>query len=314
MIEKVEESTASQPTTVPAPRNSWSAWWPGFQRFLGNRKAAAGLVIVLVLVALGVFAPWLTSISPQAQSFVPLRPPSLAHPLGTTAQGQDVWSQFVWGTRASMTVGFAAGFLATAITVIIGMLSGFIGGIGDEALQMLTNVFLVIPGLPLIVVISSYFPFQNNWPLIVIIALTSWSWGARVLRAQVLSMRELPFVEAARMAGERTTAIVFRELMPNMLSLIFSQFLFAVVSAVLTEAGLQFIGLGNIDAVSWGSMLYWAQNDSALMTGAWWWFVPPGVAIGLFGAGLSLINYGLDEITNPRLRARVRRQKRGRPA
>jgi len=283
--------------------------WPAAQRFLSNRKAAIGVALVLGLILMGILAPILTTISPQAQMFVPLKAPSAEHLLGTTAQGQDVWSQFVWGTRASLTVGFAAGLMATAIAVIIGMLSGFVGGATDEGLQLLTNVFLVIPGLPLIVVVATYFPFQSNWPLIVIIALTSWSWGARVLRSQVLSMRELPFVEAARMAGERTESLVFREIMPNMWSLIFSQLLFGVIAAVLTEAGLQFIGLGNINSVSWGSMLYWAENDSALLTGAWWWFVPPGLAIALFGAGLSLINYGLDEVTNPRLRARRRRTK-----
>ena len=280
-------------------------------RILKNGKATAGIILVLCFVLIGVLAPVLTHISPEAQTFVPSQGPSWAHPLGTTGQGQDVWSQFVWGTRASLIVGFAAGALATVLAVVIGMLSGFLGGSADEGLQLLTNVFLVIPGLPLIVVVATYFPFQNNWPLIVIIAVTSWSWGARVLRSQVLGMRDLPFVEAARMAGERTMSLVFREIMPNMWSLIFSQLLFGIIAAVLTEAGLQFIGLGNINLVSWGSMLYWAENNGALLTGAWWWFIPPGFAIALFGGGLALINYGLDEVTNPRLRARARRVRKG---
>jgi peptide/nickel transport system permease protein len=280
-------------------------------RILHNGKATAGLILVFCFILIGVLAPVLTHISPNAQTFVPLQGPSAAHPLGTTGQGQDVWSQFVWGTRASLIVGFAAGALATVLSVLIGMLSGFIGGATDEGLQLLTNVFLVIPGLPLIIVVATYFPFENSWPLILIIALTSWSWGARVLRSQVLGMRELPFVEAARMAGERTMSLVFREIMPNMWSLIFSQLLFGIIAAVLTEAGLQFIGLGNINLVSWGSMLYWAENNGALLTGAWWWFIPPGLAIALFGGGLALINYGLDEVTNPRLRAHRRRLPKG---
>ncbi|MDA8206846.1 MAG: ABC transporter permease [Thermaerobacter sp.] len=284
-------------------------------RVLNNGKATAGIILVLFFVLVGVLAPVLTHISPNVETFLPLQPPNAVHPLGTTGQGQDVWSQFVWGTRASLIVGFAAGALATILAVVIGMVSGFVGGTADEGLQLLTNVFLVIPGLPLIVVVATYFPFESSWPLIVIIALTSWSWGARVLRSQVLGMRELPFVEAARMAGERTSALVFREIMPNMWSLIFSQLLFGIIAAVLTEAGLQFIGLGNINVVSWGSMLYWAENNGALLTGAWWWFIPPGLAIALFGGGLALINYGLDEVTNPRLRAHRRRaRKRGRNA
>ncbi len=284
--------------------------WSAAQRFVNNPKTAIGLSLVGFLILLGLLAPVLTNISPQAQAFLPLQPPSWAHPLGTTDQGQDVWSQLIWGSRASLSVGFAAGAIATVLSVVIGMLSGFVGGVTDEGLQLLTNVFLVIPGLPLIVVLATYFPFQGNWPLIVIIGLTSWAWGARVLRAQVLSVRELPFVEAARMAGERITGLVFREIMPNMWSLIFAQFLFGVVAAVLTEAGLQFVGLGNLSAVSWGTMLYWAQNDGALLTGAWWWFMAPGLAIAIFGTGLTLINYGIDELTNPRLRLRPHRPKR----
>lgn len=304
------DSTAAAQTlsTTPTRRRIWI-----FSGILGSGKAAAGLIVVLLLVLVGLLAPVLTHISPNAETFLPLQPPSWSHPLGTTGQGQDVWSQFVWGTRASLVVGFAAGALATFMAVVVGMLSGFLGGSADEGLQLLTNVFLVIPGLPLIVVVATYFPFENSWPLIVIIALTSWSWGARVLRAQVLGMRELPFVEAARMAGESTASLVFREIMPNMWSLIFSQLLFGIIAAVLTEAGLQFIGLGNINVVSWGSILYWAENNGALLTGAWWWFIPPGLAIALFGGGLALINYGLDEVTNPRLKGNRRRaRKKGR--
>jgi peptide/nickel transport system permease protein len=280
-------------------------------KFLRNWKVACGVGVVLAIVLLGVLAPILTHYSPSQDIFVPLEGPSARHLLGTTGQGQDVWSELVWGTRASVTVGFAAGLLATVLSVSIGLVSGFIGGPTDEGLQLLTNVVLVIPTLPLVVVLATYFPFQSNWPLILLIGLTGWSWGARVLRSQVLSMRNLQFVESAKMAGERTVSLIFREIMPNMWSLIFAQFLFGVIAAVLTEAGLQFIGLGNISTMSWGTMLYWAQNDGAMLTGAWWWFLPPGLCIAFFGAGLTLINYGLDELTNPRLAVhRSRRDRR----
>jgi peptide/nickel transport system permease protein len=281
----------------------------GLGRFLANPRALVGVVLVLGFVLVGALAPLLTSVSPNAELFDPLQSPSWQHLLGTTQTGEDVWSQLVWGTRASLEVGFAAGALATLLAALTGMLSGYLGGATDEGLQLLTNVFLVIPTLPLIVVIATYFPLQGDEGMILIIALTSWAWAGRILRSQVASMRTLAFVESAQMAGESRASIVFREIMPNMWSLVFANFLFAVVAAILTQAGLQFIGLGNLNQVSWGTMLYWAQNDGALLTGAWWWFVPPGLCIALFATGLAFVNYGIDEFTNPRLAQAARRRR-----
>jgi peptide/nickel transport system permease protein len=281
---------------VPARRRS--QWWD----LLRNRRALIGLVIVFFFVAIAVLAPVLTSVNPNAQNFRPLLPPSPAHWLGTTDLGQDVFSQFVWGTRASLEVGFLAGVGALLLSLVIGLMSGFLGGVVDEFWQLVVNIFLVIPGLPLMIVLAAYIPFQGNLTLIIVIVITSWAGGARVLRSQMLAMRSLPYVDAARMSGETTSSVVFREILPNMIPLVFANFLFGVVSAILAAAGLEFLGFGNIHAVSWGSMLYWAENDGALLTGAWWWFIPPGLSIALFGAGLSLINSAIDEWSNPRLR------------
>lgn len=182
------------------------------------------------------------------------------------------------------------------------MVSGFLGGFVDEALQMLTNIFLVIPALPLMIVLAAYLPFRGEGPIIFVITITGWAWGTRVLRAQTLSLRKADFVHSALLAGERPWSVVMREILPNMLSLVVANFLYSVLYAILSEAALEFLGLGNVNITSWGTMLYWAQNDQALLTGAWWWILPPGLAIALVGASLALINYAVDEVTNPRLR------------
>lgn len=272
-----------------------------------NRKALGGLCIVAGFVLMALLAPWLSPSSPTAMAFAPFASPSRAHPLGTTAAGQDILSQVLWGSRASLLVGFLAGGASTALAVLVGMLAGYAGGVTDEALSLLTNIFLVLPGLPLIIVLAAYSPFHGLWPIAVVITVTGWAFGARILRAQTLTLRGRDFVQAARVSGEGTWRIVFGEILPNMTSLIVSVFLFAVIYAVLAEASLEFLGLGDSATVTWGTVLYWADNSQAIVSGAWWWFVPPGACIGLLGAGLALVNYALDEITNPRLTRGARR-------
>jgi len=172
----------------------------------------------------------------------------------------------------------------------------------------------VIPALPLVIVIAGYLPNKGDISVMLVIALTGWAWGARVIRAQTLSIRRRDFVEAARAVGESTPRILFWEILPNETAIVTASFLFTVIFALLTAAGLAFLGLANVSEWSWGTMLYWAQNDSALQTGAWWWFVPPGLCIAVLGTGLSLMNFGFDEITNPRLRSTGRKvEKRRRP-
>lgn len=274
----------------------------GVRPFFRNSKAMVGAGLFLAFVALALLAPVLHLPNPTATLFAPESGPSAAHLLGTTQSGQDVLSQLVWGTRASLEVAIGAGVLTTLMAIVIGVLSGFAGGVVDEALTVLTNVFLIIPSLVLVIVVSSYLQGQSTWLIVVLISITSWPWGARVLRSQTLSLRAKDFVVSCRLAGESTFRIAFVEILPNMVSLAAASFFFTCLYAVVTAASLQFLGLGDISSVSWGTMLYWANNGEALFVGAWWWFIPPGLCIGLLGAAFALMNFAVDEVTNPRLR------------
>ena len=268
-------------------------------------KAWIGLCIIALFVIMAVFAPMIAPGNPNAETFLPDMPPSAANPLGTTALGQDVFRQVVWGARNSLLVSVVAGSLATFIAVLVGITAGFLGGWADRVLSFVITVFLVIPGLPLLIVLSSYVPSKGQGVIIFVLAITGWAWGARTLRSQVLSLRERDYVLHARLVGQPWYSIVFAEILPNMASLVVNNLLFAMIGSLLAAAGLDFLGLGNVSAVSWGTMLYWAQNNAALLNGLWWWFIPPGLAITLYGGGLALLNFSLDEITNPRLRKRV---------
>ncbi|UQN30127.1 dipeptide/oligopeptide/nickel ABC transporter permease/ATP-binding protein [Brachybacterium kimchii] len=265
-------------------------------------KVRAGVLIVVVFVLIAVIGPLTARFSPQATSFDLLRPPSAEHWMGTTQTGQDVYAQFVTGARVSLLVGLVAGVVSQVFSVIIGLLGGYLRGVADDLLYILTAVFLVIPGMPLLIVLTGYLPSRGMFAIAVVIAITSWAGSARVIRAQTMSLRGREFVEAARASGESRIRIMFAEVLPNMLPLVASGFLFSVIGGILSEAGLSFLGLGSLTTVSWGSMLYFAQSAQALLSGAWWWYVPPGLAIAVIGAGLALINFGIDEYANPRLR------------
>ncbi|WP_258111873.1 ABC transporter permease [Alicyclobacillus sp. SP_1] len=270
----------------------------------GNAKAVIGLVVIAIFVLGAIFAPLIAHDNPNAEVYMLNQPPSSAHLLGTNGLGQDVFSQLVYGSRVSMEVAFSAGAIATTISLLVGVTSGYLRGFADNVLSWITNVFLVVPSLPLVIVLSSYMHYRSEWPIILVIALTSWAWGARSLRAQTLSLRERDYVLHARLSGQSWWQVVLGEILPNIASLVLSGLLFSMINALLTEASLAFLGLGNINSISWGSMLYWAQNNEALINGLWWWFIPPGVAIAVFGGALALLNFSLDEITNPRLRKR----------
>jgi len=272
-------------------------------RGLRSGKIILGSIVFLLFVLVAIFGPMLVTTDPSAVSNDVLQPPSAEHWFGTTHTGQDLFAQMVYGTRISMFVGIISAIFATGLSLIVGLTAGYVGGIGDEVLSVLSNIFLVIPGLPLVVILAGYLPSTGSVGIILVIAITGWAWGARVLRAQTLSLRNRDFVEAARVAGERTFRIVWSEILPNMLAIVASSFLATVTGGILTQAGLAFLGMTNVTEWSWGSILYWAQNSSALLYGAWWWFVPPGLAIAFVGTALALINFGIDEFVNPRLRA-----------
>jgi peptide/nickel transport system permease protein len=268
-----------------------------------NPKSFAGVCIVLFFVLVAIFGPLFIHTNPSAFSSDVLSPPSSQHWLGTTQTGQDVFSQLVVGTRVSILLGFLTGLLVTILSISIGLVAGFFGGIVDDVLSLIINVFLVLPGLPLAIVAASYLAsYRGPFTVALVITLTSWAWGARVLRAQTLSMRKRDFVEASRSSGESSFRLIFFEILPNEIAIVAANFVGTVIYVILAEATLEFLGLGDPNIISWGTMFYWAQNNDALLQGAWWWFVAPGLCIALVGAGLTFINYGIDEIANPRLR------------
>lgn len=271
-------------------------------RFLRGGKTRTGLLILAFFALIAVIGPWIAPYDPDAMSDQLLQPPSADHWFGTTHTGQDVLSQILVGTRGVLLVGFIAGFLATVLSVLIGVTAGFLGGAADEVLSLFSNVFLVIPGLPLIIIIASFVEDTTDLLIAAVIALTSWAWGSRVLRAQTLSLRRRDYVEAARATGESTWRIILFEVMPNLTAVIASGFVGTVIFAILSEITLAFIGVADISHWNWGTVLFWAQSNQALAQGAWWWFVPAGLCIALLGTALSLINFGIDEFVNPRLR------------
>jgi peptide/nickel transport system permease protein len=203
-----------------------------------------------------------------------------------------------------MLVGFLAGAIATALSVLVGVTAGYLGGGPDEGLSLLSNVFLAIPGLPLLIVLAIYIPAVDTSPVVValIVAVTGWAWGARVLRAQTLSLRNRDFVEAARVSGEGRLRIILFEVLPNLLPIVASSFLFVTLYSIGAYIALAFLSLAGADIWNWGLMLYYANAAGAVESGFWWWWVPPGICIALVGTGLALVNFGIDEFINPRLR------------
>jgi peptide/nickel transport system permease protein len=276
-----------------------SGFWRAMTR---NPKVMIGLVILLFFVLVAIFGPLLLHHDPNALSSDNLQPPSAAHWLGTTQTGQDVFTQLVYGARTTIFWSALTGIVVTLLSIIIGVSSGFFGGWVDEILSLLTNVFLVLPALPLAIVLAAFIPYKGPVTVAVVVTLTSWAWGARVLRAQTLSLRQRDFIEAARTSGETNLRLIFFELLPNEIAIVAANFIGTAIYVILAQVALNFIGLGDPTVVSWGSMLYWAQNNDALLLGAWWWFLLPGLCIALLGASLSFINFGMDEIANPRLR------------
>lgn len=269
-------------------------------------KILIGLSLLAFFVILAIIGPWIAPDDPSAIGSDLLTGPSSAHWLGTTQSGQDVLSQMLVGARGTVLIGFLAGSIATVLSIVIGVTAGYVGGLVDDLLSMLTNIFLVIPALPLLIVLGSYLPrntSSNPVVIAVIVSVTGWAWGARVLRAQTLSLRSRDYVDSARIIGERRARIIGFEILPNLLAIVASSFLFTVLYAIGTYVALAFIGVVDVSHWSWGTMLFWAESQNAAQVNAWWWFFPPGIAIALLGTSLALLNFGIDEFINPRLRA-----------
>ena len=299
--QEVTPPSAGMLSVVPPPPPRRRARTGLFWQLVSNRKSAVGLGIVAFFVLMALVGPLLVKHDPCAFVGAPLEEPSMEFPFGTTGQGQDVLSQTIAGARTSLAVGFFVGLAVMVIGALIGMTAGYFGGWVDSVLSLFTNVFLIIPGLPMSVVIAAYLR-PGPVTIAVVLIVTGWAWNARVLRSQMLAMREKDFVSAALVSGEGSARIIFREILPNMTSLLMSGFISATVYAIGAQVGLEFLGIGDVGVVTWGTNLYWASNDAAMLTGAWWTVVPTGLCVALVGFALVLVNFAIDEITNPRLR------------
>jgi peptide/nickel transport system permease protein len=301
---------AIDPVALPLPdvpqRRLRSPEWA--RLLLTNPKSCFGIVTFAAMVAAALLAPVIAQNSPSEIVGLPGTPPSKDFWFGTTDQGYDVFSQVVWGARTSLAVGAAAAVISTLIAATLGMFAAYAGGWVDDTINLLTNVFLVIPALPLLLVVYSFLPSRGPVVMVLILGLTTWAVEARILRSQALALRNRDFIQAAKVSGERMWRIVFGEIMPNMLSRIAAGFLLAFYLSIIFAAGLEFLGFGDVNKTTWGTTLYWAQNNSTVLQGAWWHFVFPGVALALAVAALVFINYGVDELANPRLRRRRARR------
>jgi peptide/nickel transport system permease protein len=273
---------------------------------LSNRKAMVGVVILLVMVFVAAFPGLLAPYDPQATVGPPNAAPSSAHLLGTTQLGQDVLSQLIWSTRLTLEVTLIVSAIATFVSMIIGVTSAYVGGVTDRVLTVVTDVFLILPVLPLLILLAAYLP-PGVTSLVIVLCITSWAFQARQLRSQGLSVRNRDFLVAARARGERGIYIILFEIVPTMTSLLAASFLALAVYVVGFAASLQFLGLGNSSELMWGTMLYNSQQAAALESGNAWWALSPGLAVALLGTGFALVNYAFDEIGNPALRP-VRRR------
>jgi peptide/nickel transport system permease protein len=267
-----------------------------------NRKARFGIVLLAVFIVTAVFAPLLAPFDPRDDDLPRGLGPTASHWLGTTGNGQDILSQIIYGARTSLLVGLFGGLLGTAIALLIGLTAGYSQGWVDDILSFLINLGLVIPVLPLMATLASYSPVRGTTLIVLIIGFTSWAWGARIKRAQIVTLRTRDYVTAARFAGDGTFRIIFREILPNMTSLVVAGFIATVTAAIGAEAGLTFLGLGDPNSISWGTMLFNAENNSAMLTGQWPWLFAPGIALALLITSLTLVNFGVDALSNPHLR------------
>jgi peptide/nickel transport system permease protein len=329
----LDTTLASTPAPIGAPVAAARTRRSRVLTLPHSPKVVVGLVIIGVFLVVAIFGGWMAPYSPNATDqahwvqrvlapgtgpgtgvaarYYPLPlPPSGSHLLGTTYFAQDVLSQLLAATQATLFVGVLAGAIATLLSVVVGVAAGYFGGLRDEGLSLLSNVFLAVPGFPLLIVLADYVPnFGSNLAVIaLIIAVTAWAYTARVLRAQTLSLRNRDFVEAARVSGEGRMRIIMVEVLPNLIPIVAASFLFTTLYAIGVYVGLAFLGLAGAPTAqpaglwNWGEMLREAWANNAVRSGWWWWWAPPGICIALLGTGLALLNFAIDEFINPRLR------------
>lgn len=269
---------------------------------LRNRKLRIGLAIILFFILFAIVGPFLTSNDPNAYVGPLGAPPSAEFWFGTTTFGQDVYSQFAHGLRSTFIVGLIGGGVGTLVGVLIGLVAGYRGGWVDEILNMFTNIVLIIPTLAVLIIIAAYLTVRGILTESLFIGLTAWPWAARAIRAQTFSLRVREFVDLARMSGRSSLRVILTEIAPNMMSYLLLVFILQFGGAILNAATLDFIGLGPTQGMSLGLMMNNAVLWAALQLGMWWWLIPPGAAIAAIVGALYVMNVGLDEVFNPKLR------------
>jgi len=270
--------------------------------YRGNLAASIGSIIVATMILLSVFAGSIAENDPTKRVARGHQPPSMELLLGSTRSGKDVLSQVLHGGKISLLVAFSAAMITTVIAVAVGISAGYFGGRVDEILMSFTNIVLVFPQLPLLIIIAAFVGQVGPIVIALIIGLSSWAWGARVIRSQTMAIRNKEFVIAAEVMGESKLRTMFVEILPNLISIVVGGAIGTCIYALMAEAGLEFLGLGDPTIITWGTMLFWAQSNSAFIVGAWWDMVVPGTAIAIFGGGLALLNMSIDQVSNPKLK------------
>ncbi|TCC49635.1 ABC transporter permease [Kribbella capetownensis] len=294
------DTEALRVTALDADASSRLPGW--FVILWRNGKCRVGMLMLAAFIVIAVLAPVIAPYGPRLDEFGASEGPSAAHWLGTTARGEDVFSQLIYGARTSLIVGLVAGVLSTLIAMAVGLTAGYLRGVVDEVLSFFINLGLVVPVLPLMIVLAGYAPVKGLGLIIIVITVTGWAYGARIKRAQIITLRTRDYITAAKFAGDSTARIIAFEIVPNMISLIVVGFMGAALGAIGAEAGLAFLGLGDPQTVSWGTMLNQASLGGALTTGQWAWLVAPGLALALLITSFTLMNFGIDALSNPHLR------------
>lgn len=268
---------------------------------LKNTKAKVGIGILVFFTLIAIFAPAIAPYTPDEMGFIPWEKPSSEHLLGVNSYGQDIFSQVIYGSRVTISVGILAGLLTSFIGVFVGLLAGYKGGRTGEILMRIVDVFLVIPTLAFMIILAAFLPSMGILNLIVIIGALSWLWMARSIRSQTLSEARREYVDAAKAQGMGTLEIMFKEILPNIIPVVTANMVMVVTQAMLTEATLSFLGLGDPSLISWGQMLSVSFDNNAILYNAWYWMLPPGFCIATLGFSFMLIgNSFLDIYANDR--------------
>lgn len=294
-------SDYSHPSLFKRYRNKGKNFW---KLYTDSPFGYYGLILVVSFIIVGVLAPYLVLYNPNDLNVGDrFEGPTFLHPLGTDRSGSDIFSQMVIGTQISLMIGLFAAFISVVIGTTIGIFAGYYGGLLDNVLMRITDFFIQLPILPVMIIIAAFFGggIQN---LILVIGLLSWQGTARMVRSETLSIKERSYIESTKAIGAKDNHIILQHIFPNVIPLISANAILSVVDAIIAEAGLSFLGFGDSSNWSWGQVLYEAQRDNAVITGHWWHYFPPGLCIMLLSLGFALVSFSLNEVVNPRLRER----------